>query len=503
MDYIRQLGAMVLDHRFRRMSEALLRSAEELYSARGLPFRGRWASTFTLLHAEGPLAIGQIADQLKLTHPGVIGITHEMAAADIVVTVRDASDARRRLIELTPRGRQLSEELFALWKELGEAQLRRFKAAGCNIIDVLEHVEDGLQSHPLAEEILAKREAPQSRKKKRSLPMRATRVTRCLLIASVAAFASPRVVRAQETIDASVRAAVVNALSDSLINGYVYEDKGRMIADSLRAALRLGAYDRMNTGDELARGINETLRRVGNDRHLGVQYLRPGGGTPVRRRPTSAEPVSRPAGISRVISAPEYGFAFAQVLEGNIGYLDLRGFSMDSAALALTDSVMALFADTKAIVIDIGRNGGGGPPVIQRLSAYFFEKPVHLVSSFMRGMEKPMERWTADPIPGKHLPKIPVYVLTSRTTFSAAESFAFGLRNHNRITIVGERTGGGGHFGAFIPLTAGFSMFLPRGLTYNPATKEGWEAEGLKPDIEVPYEKALETALGLARKQSK
>ena len=88
-----------------------------------------------------------------------------------------------------------------------------------------------------------------------------------------------------------------------------------------------------------------------------------------------------------------------------------------------------------------------------------------------------------------------------RSTISAAESFAFGLKNHNRVTIVGERTAGGGHFGGFIPLTPGFTVFLPRGKTYNPATYEGWEAEGLKPHIEVAYDKALDTALDLARKR--
>lgn len=207
----------------------------------------------------------------------------------------------------------------------------------------------------------------------------------------------------------------------------------------------------------------------------------------------------RPRAISEVISAPEYGFASAQILEGNVGYLELLGFSGDPAALQLTDSVMALFANTKAIIIDLGRNRGGGPQVIQRLSAYLFDKPVHLVSSFMRGMEKPMERWTADSVPGKRLPKTPVYVLTSHSTISAAESFAFGLRNHNRITIVGESTAGGGHFGDFVSLTAGFSVFLPRGRTYNPVTDKGWEAEGLKPDVAVPYEQAFQTALALAR----
>ncbi len=90
-------------------------------------------------------------------------------------------------------------------------------------------------------------------------------------------------------------------------------------------------------------------------------------------------------------------------------------------------------------------------------------------------------------------------MLTSRSTISAAESFAFGLRNHKRITIVGEPTAGGGHFGGFVNLTPGFSVFLPTGRTFNPATNQGWEAEGLKPDVGVPYDKALETALDLAR----
>jgi C-terminal processing protease CtpA/Prc len=174
---------------------------------------------------------------------------------------------------------------------------------------------------------------------------------------------------------------------------------------------------------------------------------------------------------------------------------------MDPGALRAADSVMALFADTKAIIIDIGHNRGGGPQLIQHLSAYLFDKPTHLVTSYARGMDAPIERWTAPSVPGKRLPKIPVYVLTSHSTISAAESFAFGLKNLNRITIVGERTAGGGHFGDFVPLTPGFSVFLPRGRTYDPRTNQGWEAEGLKPDVDVSYENALETALALARKK--
>ena len=108
-----------------------------------------------------------------------------------------------------------------------------------------------------------------------------------------------------------------------------------------------------------------------------------------------------------------------------------------------------------------------------------------------------MERWTRADVAGPRFPDIPVIVLTSSRSFSAAESFAFGLVVTGRARVIGERTGGGGHFGEFVSLPAGLSLFLPVGRTYDPKTGEGWEADGLDPEIEVPYEQALPVALAL------
>ena len=109
-------------------------------------------------------------------------------------------------------------------------------------------------------------------------------------------------------------------------------------------------------------------------------------------------------------------------------------------------------------------------------------------------MDQPRERWTYDDVPGKRRPDMPVYILTSGRTFSAAESFTFGLKNNDRVRIVGERTGGGGHFGGTQPLTNDFAIWLPHGRTYNPKTDKGWEAEGIEPHVTVPYTRALATA---------
>ena len=534
MDYIRQLGPVVLDHRFRRIVEALLRTAQAVYDARGLEFRSRWASTFQILWARSALPVGEIAARLRLTHPGVIGITDEMISAGIARAVRDADDARRRMIALTPRGRRMAPELFNIWNELGAAQRQRFLTAGCDILPVLAKFEDGMEQRRLSDEVLERlTRKPKAGKKvssrksttKSSVQRARAATARSLLVliacgfgaAAIPAHAQSQVSAAVPQVDAATKKALISALSDTLINGYIYEKTGRMLADTLRAELSAGAYNRFSTGESFAERVTATLRRISNDRHLGVRYRQSpdgGGGAPVRRRIVSASgatptgPVS-PQGAQRASPAPvrvrvgegaEYGFARAEILPGNIGYLDLTGFSGSPQAMAVADSVMAKFANVKALIIDLGANRGGGPEMVRYLSAYLFDKPTHLVSSFARGMDTPMERWTSERVAGKRLPDIPVYLLTSRATISAAESFVFGLKVNNRVTIVGERTAGGGHFGGFLPLPGGFYMFLPRGRTYDPKTNEGWEAEGIKPDVEVKHEDALRTVTELIKR---
>ncbi len=174
-------------------------------------------------------------------------------------------------------------------------------------------------------------------------------------------------------------------------------------------------------------------------------------------------------------------------------------FSDDPAAALRADSMMAGFAGVSALIIDLRHNVGGAPQMIRHISTYLFDKPMHLVSSFARGMTAPQERWTLEQVPGKRLTNVPVYILTSRRTISAGESFTFGLKAVGRVTIVGERTAGGGHFGRVIPLVGGFRMFLPVGRTYDPRTNEGWQAGGIAPNVEVAQEQALERALELIR----
>ena len=217
------------------------------------------------------------------------------------------------------------------------------------------------------------------------------------------------------------------------------------------------------------------LQAEGHDRHL---LLWPIGGEPSSLRATvGAKMIAR-----------------SELLPGNIGYIDLRTFTGTTEEI---DAAIRVVQNGKALIIDLGQNLGGNPPIVRHLSSYFFATPTHLLDVLARGMTQPEQRWTLADVPGPPLPHVPIYILTSARTFSAAESFAFGLRAAGRAKIVGEKTAGGGHFVTLAVLPHRFRMAVPIGRAYDPRTGKGWQGDGISPDVEAPYADALQTAVEL------
>ncbi|MBC7897224.1 MAG: S41 family peptidase, partial [Cytophagaceae bacterium] len=193
-----------------------------------------------------------------------------------------------------------------------------------------------------------------------------------------------------------------------------------------------------------------------------------------------------------------------EVLAGNVGYVELLSFAYQPNEIAdAVASAMTKVADTDALIFDVRANGGGSPDAVRLISSYIFgPKPVHLNSLYFRPANQTTHFYTMATVAGKRFgPDKPVYVLTSRRTFSAAEEFTYNLQSLKRATIVGDTTGGGAHPGGMQRLPAGFAVFVPSGRAINPITLTNWEGTGVRPTIAVPSDSALDVALRAVRKK--
>ncbi len=287
---------------------------------------------------------------------------------------------------------------------------------------------------------------------------------------------------------------VVASIGKLMKENYVFPKVADKMAAYLEKQYKNKAYAQANTAPEFGRLLTRDLLKISKDKHIRVRFSPKRAkqmSSGVRRRP-SPEVIKEMEADNR---RQNYGFKKVEILSGNIGYIDLTGFFRKDNAEATVASAMGFLANTEGIIIDLRRNGGGSPAMVQLICSYFFgEKPVHLNSLYWRRGDRTQEFWTLKNIKGQRMPNKDLYVLTSRNTFSAAEEFSYNMQNLKRATLVGETTGGGANPGGGFPVENMFVMFVPTGRAINPITKTNWEGVGVVPHIKTKASNALYSA---------
>jgi hypothetical protein len=295
-------------------------------------------------------------------------------------------------------------------------------------------------------------------------------------------------------ITPATRARVIDGAAAQLNASYVFPDVARKMEEAVRARAARGEYDAITDGDAFADRLTEDFRAVSHDRHLGVSFS------------PAALPVQSPGGpppeaqarYRRQLEQSNCAFERVERLQGNVGYLKFNGFADPDICAPTASAAMSFLANVDALIIDLRENGGGSPAMVAYVSSYLFADRTHLNDLWERTSNRTTEYWTRTDVPGKRLADKPVFVLTSRRTFSGAEEFSYNLKSLKRATIVGETTGGGAHPVSGHRIDDHFSIGVPFARAINPVTKTNWEGTGVEPDVKVPAAEALAAALKLA-----
>ena len=324
--------------------------------------------------------------------------------------------------------------------------------------------------------------------------MRLMKITRpahavILVLAAVAVVGGRQQATAPATLDAAARQQVIDGAIEQMRRAYIFADAAEKMAESIQARAARKEYDSISTPREFAETLTRHLQEVSRDKHLRIIF--DPNGLPQRVAPTPADRERQLADERR----RNFGFNKVERLDGNVGYIELLGFSGSAEVAEAAVPAMNFIANTDALIFDLRRNGGGSPVTIGIVSSYLFDKVVHLNDFYIRETDTRRQFFTSAEVQGRRYGvEKPVYVLTSNRTFSAAEEFTYNLKNLKRATIVGETTGGGAHPGGVRRLTDHFGIWLPNGRAINPITKTNWEGVGIEPDIKVAPAQALPAA---------
>jgi hypothetical protein len=288
------------------------------------------------------------------------------------------------------------------------------------------------------------------------------------------------------------RESVLLSAAEAIKKHHYSEQGGKTVADNLLAEYKRGRFDTATTTKSFFHSITTYLRAVTNDWHF---YL--GLDNSFWKRTVT----STAATVPLTDKEKNYGFEEVKILPGNVGYLKWNSCIASDEALAKAAAIMTFLADAKAIIVDVSDNGGGNGKMGRFLSAYFlgYDKP--LTSGECRNKADSKVETTVSYVPGKLLLKVPLYVLISGNTGSAAEYFAHYLKEEKRATIVGQKSIGGAHPAIGLSLPYKTMLQVPVCVLWSYSTHKDFEGVGVIPDIEIKTGDKISEVLKIINKK--
>ena len=337
-----------------------------------------------------------------------------------------------------------------------------------------------------------------------SLRRRLTAMILTILLGSSIMTAVPTMAQEEDPlaqIDGKTQGEIIDSVCDVMNRIYVDNQMAQEMERKVRKAFKDGKYKDLTDRAEFAQRLYEDMNEICHDGHFGIRYVP--NMDPAQYQDFDSLPPDEQERIRRenLIRLQHYNYNFEklEILPGNIGYFKFDGFTDASLGGEKAIAAMNFLSDVDALIIDLRENGGGSPSMIQLITSYFYDNPVHLNSFFIREDSSYQQFWTQAHVEGPRMSDVDLYVLTSEYTFSGAEEFSYNLKNLERATLIGETTGGGAHpVSAAVFPNLGIVVRVPFGRAINPISKTNWEGVGVEPDIKVPADQALDVAREIA-----
>ncbi len=148
---------------------------------------------------------------------------------------------------------------------------------------------------------------------------------------------------------------LIEMVCERLDKTYIYPENVGRIRSELLKKLEAGAYRTSASPAGFAFQLDKDLQALTNDKHIGIVF------NPEQAADLASEPSGDYYTPAVIDGLKETNFEFRNlgILEGNVGYLDLREFCPLAYAGETAVAAMGFLANCRAVIIDLRANGGG------------------------------------------------------------------------------------------------------------------------------------------------
>ena len=138
---ISKLGSLAIGARMRRLTDMFSRDVAIIYKEHQLDFEAKYFVLFYLISQRDGIGIMEIADELSLTHPGIIHLAKELEKKGYIKSVKSANDSRKRLLSLSKKGKAALPEFKKVWDKIQKLNNQLMQKQQNNLLKALAEME--------------------------------------------------------------------------------------------------------------------------------------------------------------------------------------------------------------------------------------------------------------------------------------------------------------------------------------------------------------------------
>ncbi|HRH47650.1 MAG TPA: MarR family transcriptional regulator [Panacibacter sp.] len=138
---IDELAELAIGARMKRLYESLSRDVMKIYADHHLNFETKYFTLFYLISKRGEIGIMDIAEELSLSHPGVINLAKELEKKGYIESFKPPGDNRKRSLRLSKKGLKALPEFELVWNKIYKTNKLLFAKQQHHLLKALEETE--------------------------------------------------------------------------------------------------------------------------------------------------------------------------------------------------------------------------------------------------------------------------------------------------------------------------------------------------------------------------
>ncbi|RZK20002.1 MAG: MarR family transcriptional regulator [Pedobacter sp.] len=144
MNVIDESGILAISTRLQRLSDKIRKDGFMVYKANGIAFEPKWFPVIYALHRKGLLSVVELSAEIGYTHPSTITLLKELEKEKLIQSKKDKNDERKRLLQLSDKGKALVEKMQPVWEIIITA-ITELTDTENNLMKAIIEVEEQLQ----------------------------------------------------------------------------------------------------------------------------------------------------------------------------------------------------------------------------------------------------------------------------------------------------------------------------------------------------------------------